>query len=68
MPLGLPLGYSSVQSNALMNFSYRWTRELRVPTLPLLTCVLRPDDSGTLFPTVSSEAFESPNSAAGTHI
>ena len=44
MPLALPLRYSSVQSNAVTNSSYRWTRALRVPTLPVLSCVLWPED------------------------
>ena len=44
MPFALPLRYSSVQSNAVTNSSYRWTRALRVPTLPMLSCVLWPED------------------------
>ena len=44
MPLTLPLRYSSVQSNAVTNSSCRWTRVLRVPTLPMLSCVLWPED------------------------
>ena len=44
MPLALPLRYSSVQSNAVTNSSYRWTRALRVPTLPMLSYVLWPED------------------------
>ena len=44
MPLMLPLRNSSVRSNAVTNSSYHWTRELRVPTLSMLACVLWPED------------------------
>ena len=51
MPLALPLRYSSVQSNAVTNsISYRWTRALRVPTLPMLSCVLWPEDMRNFVP------------------
>ena len=50
MPLALPLRYSSVQSNAVTNLSYRWTRALRVPTLPMLSCVLWPEDMRKFVP------------------
>ena len=44
MPLSLPLRCVRVQLNAVTNSSYRWTRALRVPTLPVLSCVLWPED------------------------
>ena len=44
MPLALPLRCSSVQLNAVTKSSYRWTRALRAPTLPVLSCVLWPED------------------------
>ena len=50
MPLVLPLRYSSVQSNAVTNSSYHWTRALRVPTLPMLSCVLWPEDMRNFVP------------------
>ena len=50
MPLALPLWYSSVQSNAVTNSSYRWTRALRVPTLLMLSCVLWSEDMRNFVP------------------
>ena len=50
MQLALTLRYSSVQSNAVANSSYRWTRALRVPTLPMLSCVLWPEDIRNFVP------------------
>ena len=44
MPLPLPLRYMRVQLNAVTNSSHRWTRALRVPTLPVVSCVLWPED------------------------
>ena len=46
----LPLPYSNVQSNAVTNSSYRWTRALRVPPLPVLSCVLWPEDMRNVVP------------------
>ena len=50
MPLALRLRYSGVQSNAVTNSSYRWTRALRVPILPMLSCVLWPEDMQNFVP------------------
>ena len=50
MPLALPFRCSSVQSNAVTKSSYRWTRALRVPNLPMLSCVLWPVDMRNFAP------------------
>ena len=50
MPLALPLRYSSVQLNAVTNSSYCWTRALRVPILPMLSCVSWPEDMRNFVP------------------
>ena len=41
-PLALPLRYS--------NSSYHWTRALRVPTLPMLACVMCPENMRKIVP------------------
>ena len=38
-----------MQSNEVTNSIYRWTRALRVPTLPVLSCVLWPEDMRNVF-------------------
>ena len=50
MPLALSLRYSRVQLNAVTNSSYRWTRALRVAPLPMLSCVLWPEDMRNFVP------------------
>ena len=44
------LWYSSVQTNAITNSSYRWTPALGVPTLPMLSFVLWPEDMRNFIP------------------
>ena len=68
MPLALPLRYSSVQSDAVTNSSYRWTRALRVPTSPMLSCVLLPEDMQNFVPRSTFGGVRSPNNAAGPQI
>ena len=50
MPLALPWRYSSVQSNEVTNSSYRWTRAFNVRTLPMLSCVVWPEDMRNFVP------------------
>ena len=46
----LPLRYSSVQSNAVANSSYRCTRALWVPALPMPSRALWPEDVRNFVP------------------
>ena len=55
-------------NRTVTNLSYRWTRALRVATLPMLSCALCRKKCGTLFPTGSPDVFESPNNAADPQI
>ena len=50
MQLVLPLWDSSARTNAVTSSSYRWTRALRVPSLPMLVCVWWPEDLRNFVP------------------